>query len=136
MRTSVPKRRLIPAAQLSILLLGGCASGGGGSGESSFPESDPDSITLEELEPYSDWDALRLVEVLRPKWLRVRRTRTFVSETGLSVIVDNIPQGGVGRLRDIPVIEVRELRYLSAADATTRFGVGMAGGAILVYRKR
>jgi hypothetical protein len=136
MRTSVPRRRFIPAAQLSILLLGGCASGGGGSGESSFPESDADIITLEELEPYSDWDALRLVETVRPRWLRVRRTRTFVSETGISVIVDDIPRGGIGRLGEIRVIEVRELRYLSASDATTRFGVNMAGGAILVYRKR
>ena len=132
MRASVPTVALV-----SILVLGGCASSGGGSGASGSRREDPDRITLEELEPYPGRSVFEAIRSLRPRWLRVRTSRTFVSETTISVIVDGVPQdGGVERLRDISALDVRELRYLSAADATTMYGSDMAGGAILVYSRR
>ena len=52
-------------------------------------------------------------------------------------LIDGVRQtGGINRLRGMRVVGIRELRFLSAADATTRFGLDMAGGAILVFRRR
>lgn len=133
MTGTVRNVRHLPLALVVILALGGCASGGSRAGGTL---KDFDRITLEELEPLQGRDALSAIQSLRPRWLQVRSSRTFISETVISVIVDDIPQGlGVGLLRGLAVESIRELRYLSAADATTRFGPDMAGGAILVYRK-
>jgi hypothetical protein len=39
-------------------------------------------------------------------------------------------------LSTIPANRVREIRYINAADATTRWGTGHASGVILVTTKR
>jgi len=132
MRASVPTATLV-----SVLVLGGCASGAGGSGASRTPGGVTDHITLEELEPYHGQNVLVAVQSLRPRWLVVRTRRTFVSETSISIIVDGLRRGtGVDLLRDIQVGDVSEIRYLSSSDATTMFGVDMAGGAIMLYTRR
>lgn len=123
------------AALLLLFGAGGCVSPGTGrtAGGASV---DPDRITEEELAAQPGQDLLTIVENLRPRWLRPRG-RTFAGVVAVAVVVDGVPwQGGVSNLRSIRASDVRELRYLSAADATTQFGSDMAGGAIVVYRKR
>jgi hypothetical protein len=52
------------------------------------------------------------------------------------VYVDGTPLGeGLGVLRQMRPDDVLEIHYLSAADATQRFGTGNSGGAILVQTK-
>ena len=132
MRASVPTATLV-----SILVLGGCASSAEDGGASRSPGSVTDRITMEELERHHGQDVLQAVRSLRPRWLIVRTGRTFVSGTPISIIVDGLPRGGgVDLLRDIQVGDVSEIHYLSSSDATTMFGVDMAGGAILVYTRR
>ena len=41
-------------------------------------------------------------------------------------------RGGVEELRSIRAEHVVEIRYMSASEATTRFGTGYTGGLILV----
>ena len=62
----------------------------------------------------------------------IHPTRLPSGEVQLQVVVDGQRRGGIDFLRSIRVAQVRQVRYLSAADATTRLGTGMAGGAILV----
>jgi hypothetical protein len=42
----------------------------------------------------------------------------------------------VEALRDISVEQIRELRFIDAKDATTRYGTGHTSGVIEVYTKR
>lgn len=80
-----------------------------------------------ELTAASGSNALAVVEALRPDFLRHRG--------GLHaprVFVDHMPAGGVEELRRIPVASIREIRYLSAREATQQFGTGHSGGVIHV----
>jgi hypothetical protein len=98
---------------------------------------DPDVITFEELQEDPDRDLLTVIRSLRPRWLRIRASRTFVGEEGIAVIVDGLRQNeGMGALYRLRADEVVELRYLSAVDATTKYGTGMTAGAIEVTLRR
>ena len=46
--------------------------------------------------------------------------------------MDNVRMGGVDFLLNIPLDRVTEIRYFDASDATTKWGTGVAGGAIEV----
>jgi hypothetical protein len=51
------------------------------------------------------------------------------------VYVNGVRSGDVNSLHQIQVIDVREVRRLSATEATQRYGTGHTMGAILVTRK-
>jgi hypothetical protein len=114
------------------MVVGACASSGGTS-----TRRNRDVLTQEELALEPGRSLLETVEALRPEWLRVRSNRTFVSATYVSVIIDGVRQtDGGDALRTFRTSQAEKLEYMSAADATTRYGVDMAGGAILVTLKR
>jgi hypothetical protein len=50
--------------------------------------------------------------------------------------VDNVKMLDMTGLSTIPATRVREIRYINASDATTRWGTGHASGVILVTTKR
>jgi hypothetical protein len=52
------------------------------------------------------------------------------------VYLDGAQVGGPEALRRISATDVRSILYLRAADATTRYGTGHEGGAILVETKK
>ena len=117
---------------LAVVAMSGCASAGTG-GNSARSE---DVITQEELVPYVGDDLSLVVARLRPQWVRPRTSQTFMGTVGISLIVDGMRwDTNTSRLSEISVASVDEIRYLSASDATTRFGTDMAGGAILVTWK-
>jgi len=105
--------------------LAGCASGGGGARPAGARS---DRIVQAELTPLGQLDALQVVQRLRPNWLR---QRGGVSEP-LVLYVDGTRRGGADDLRFIRADEVEQMDYMSPSDATTRFGTGHTGGAILV----
>lgn len=92
--------------------------------------------------------AMQVIERLRPRMLQVRTgqgSNTASSGTnasgpaaeGLMVYFDAQPMPyGLQSLRDLMVTQIREIRYLSASDATTLFGTGNTVGAIQVISKR
>jgi len=129
MRQVIPGRRLVLLALFSSLAAGACASGGGASGAG---RGDSDRLTFEELQYEEGQSLLDAIESLRPRWLRSRPTRSFSGSAVVSVIVDGRRQGGPDYLRNIRAAAVQEARFMSATDATTRFGTDMAGGAIIV----
>ena len=51
------------------------------------------------------------------------------------VFVDNVPQASIESLRGISARDVQYVRFLSAADATTRYGTGYMAGVIEVVLK-
>ena len=130
MRRSAIPRLLVPSLALALGLTG-CASAGGGGGEEGAPRGTANRIIFEELEPIQQLDAYDAVRRLRPMWLRSR------GGSSPQVLIDgNRQPGGMEALRSIRSSEIQEMRFMSASDATTRFGTGFDGGAILVTTRR
>jgi hypothetical protein len=125
--------RLVRGSRSFIALLAlalgtsGCASGGGGS---STPRGSTTHIIESELQSMQQLSVYDAIGRLRPNWLRSR------SGVQPAVMMDgNRQAGGMDVLRSLRVVDVQELRYMSASDATTRYGTGFDGGAILVTSK-
>jgi len=78
--------------------------------------------------------AYDLVAHLRPEFLRSRGTTSFRDTTPLTAIVyiDGLKYGSLEQMKNLSAERVFQVRYLSAADATTRFGMDHGGGAILI----
>ncbi len=87
-------------------------------------------ITAQEIASVEVSTAYDLVRRLRPRWLQARGSGTPV------VYIDQQRRGGLQELEQLQPIDVAEMRYLNASDATLRYGTNHPGGAILVTTKR
>jgi hypothetical protein len=100
-------------------------------------------ISFEEIEAVRDQatDLMTVVQRLRPQFLRPRGAASFGNNRSgntipvAQVVVDGVHRGDVQMLRQLSTQSVKEIRYMSAADATTRFGTGFDAGAILVITR-
>jgi len=107
--------------------LAGCAS----AGSSSRPAGSTSTrIVRAELAELPEMDALQAIERLRPRWLQSR------AGDPVQLYVDGSRRGNVRDLQSIRVNEVEQMEYMSASDATTRYGTGHAGGAVLIRSRR
>lgn len=99
-------------------------------------------ITNAEIEaaPPDVNNAYEIIERLRPTMLRPRNLSTGGggegSEYGIVAYVDDVRLPTLDQLKTVMRGSVREIRYVSATDATTRWGTGHSNGAILVVLKR
>ena len=130
MRPTSSRNTILLALALA-LGLAGCASGGGGG---SRPEgASSNRIVRAELTPLGQIDALQAVQRLRSRWIQ---SRGGMAGEPPVLYVDGTRRGSADELRFIRVDEVQQMEFLSAGDATTRFGTGHTGGAILVTSVR
>ena len=125
-------RKLVAVTWVFILVA--CASGVGETGTG----RDRNLITLDEIDATRATNALDLVQQLRPNWLRGRGPVSIGRNTpDLPVIyVDGIRSGDPNALERVAAQIVFEIRYLAGPDASQRFGLDHAGGAILVNTRR
>lgn len=132
MRPRVSPHRLFAFAALA-LTLAGCAGAGSGGATSGPRRGTTNRIVAEELAGVAEMDLFGAISRLRPSWLRAQSRGTMPR-----VILDGTPQpeGSIDMLRSMRVSDVGELQYMSASDATTRFGTGYPAGAILVVTRR
>ena len=99
-------------------------------------------ITSAEVESAGDdvVNAYDLVQRLRPGMMRARNLTAGNTGDGnvfgVIAYVDDIRLGDVEQLRTVMRATVREIRYISALDATTRWGTGHSNGVIQVLIKR
>ena len=123
----------------------GCSSGGSTSsatGSARAPSRQQDVITEAEITSRAAEasNALQIVQKLRPQMLQSRGRFSPADSSGSAkipkVVVDDVSYGSVESLANVNAMAVREIRYLSAADATTRWGTGYPGGVILVSLKK
>lgn len=116
----------------AILTAVGCVGTNGSFGFPTRPTMGP--ITRAEMEASGVSDPYEAVRLLRPSWLRLRvRTGTHGSRDGLPTLYShNLRFGSVYGLRDFRMEGIKEIRYISAVDATTRWGIGHTGGVIEV----
>lgn len=118
----------------AVLLSAGCASSGGSGG----PNRSRDLITQDELMEVPHSSVYEAVRALRPRWLQARAGATFSSPTQQTamVYIDGQLRGGLEEMWNLLPTEVDEIRFMSASDATTRFGTNHVGGAIVITTRR
>lgn len=118
------------------IIIGACASASGGNGSSTSPR-DRNLITAEEIAGLNVATAFDIVRQLRPEFLRSRGTMSMrQADSEFAVVYMNgMRMGGPDQLHQIRATDVQAIRYISAADATTRWGTGHTGGVIEVVVK-
>ena len=79
-------------------------------------------------------NAYEFIASVRPHFLRDRGPGSFrdTSPVTATVYLDDSMLGNLQSLRSISMTSVKEIRYMSGADATTRYGMGHTGGVILI----
>lgn len=126
MRSHISRTTLVFALALAFGVAG-CAS----SGSSSRPAgSSSTRIVRAELSALPDMDAFLAIERLRPRWLQSRAGDV------VQLYIDGSRRTNVRDLQSMRIAEVEQMEYMSASDATTRYGTGHAGGAILLTTRR
>ena len=93
-------------------------------------------ITEAEIAKVSARDGYHAVQLLRPDWFRVRGASSLSGQTSEAVVYMNGQRmGGLRALTQIQATGIREMRFMSASEATNRYGTGHDAGAILVTTK-
>ena len=77
--------------------------------------------------------ALEVVQNLRPNMMR---PRSGAGAQPVMLYLDDVRMNDLNGLATIPANRVKEIRYINARDATTRWGTGHDSGVILVTTKR
>lgn len=99
-------------------------------------------ITYEEIQAsrQAGWTAWDLISTLRPLYLKSRGMTSLGNPAaGVSTIaaiavvyVDGARYGDLQSLKGLSVENIRRIEYMSASDATTRYGTDHNGGVILI----
>jgi len=135
----------VAMAALVVAIGSGCSSGGStasGAGSPRAPSRQQDVITDAEIASRAAEasNVLQVVQKLRPQMLRGRGrfspADSLASGSLPRVVVDDVAYGAVESLANINANGVKEIRFFSAADATTRWGTGYPGGVIFVAMKK
>ena len=143
---------LLGAIALAVLGCGGGGTGGAGqpttssggaatSASASRTRGSANIITEAEINTGAYQNALEAVQNLRPSMLIPRGVgsdATGLSAASIPIIIymDDVRLGEPSSLTNIPANRVKEIRFLNARDATTRYGTGHSSGVILVTTKR
>ena len=130
----VPAWRVLTA--VLVLAVAGCASSAGGPTESTG--GSPNRLVRADLNAVPQaGTAFQVVQLLRPAWLRTRSSSLVSQSASAEVLVDGMRMpNGLESLRSMPTDGIEMMEFLSAADATTRYGTGFPAGAILINMQR
>ena len=126
MRAHQSRRAVVLSVALAIGLVGCASSGSSGTRPAGATSN---RIVAEELVPLGQINPLRAIERLRPQWLRTRSGDEPVLH------IDGARRSSLRDIENYQLQEIERIDYMSASDATTRFGTGYAGGAILVFTR-
>jgi hypothetical protein len=133
-------KRTVLAASFTLLAVACASSPSGGAASQRSTRASRDVIGREELSQSTASNALDAIRQLRPQFLQGRGAVTLGMGSATSneptVYLDEQRLGGLRELSAITISDVDEIRYLSASDATQRFGTGNASGAIVIKRRR
>ncbi len=135
--------RVMPLIAALMLVAAGCASSGTSTSSTSAAGQNPMLITTAEIDSSNQRNAYDVVERLRPSWIsRARTSKVSVfsgDTTGMvAVYLDDLRQGNIEALKEIPVAQIGSIQWLDAASArATLPGMGMEiiSGAIVVRRR-
>ena len=95
-----------------------------------------DMLTEQEiLQANVTTNALDAVQRLRPQWLRIRGSASVPENDGTTAIqawLNGRHLGDVQTLRDVPVGQIIDMRWVEPIQARQRYGPGNARGVIAV----
>jgi hypothetical protein len=96
-----------------------------------------DVLAADEIEHSNVGTLHEAIQLLRPHFFfsRGRTSLRAASNQVPVVLINSVPQPSLESLRAIAARDVQYVRFLSAPDATTRFGTGYMAGAIEVVLK-
>lgn len=112
-----------------FLAAAGCAS----SGARRAPVSTRNLIRADEIARVGATTALEAIQRLQPGMMVKQRGASsinFEDQAQITVYVDGSRLGGVEALSLIQAQSIVEIRFLSAAEATIKFGTGNSAGTI------
>lgn len=119
---------------VAVLMVAGCASGGGSATRSTSTE-----LTRDEIASINVGNLYDAVQRLRPRWLEVRSERSFNTLTEVVVFEGNSLLGGPESLRDLTPTSIERLRYVDGVRASATLpGLGsrQVQGAIVIEMRR
>jgi hypothetical protein len=135
------------AVWFALCTVAACAGSGVSSGATQAAARSSDStanaprrsatlITEDEIAKSSARDAHHAVQLLRPDWLRPRGASSLNgAPADVMIYLNGQRFGGSESLRQFQASSIKEMRYISASEATNRYGTGHNSGAILVKTK-
>ena len=131
------------ASLVLALIISACASsagtslGGGSETASAASRGNSRLIVRAQLDRLAGRSAYEAVENLNRRWTQPQRGSSFAAGQHFArVVVDGSPRGELDELRRITSDDIESMRYLSAPDATTKYGTGYPGGVIEVTTRR
>ncbi len=134
------KRSVLAALLLAASTVGmACTTGSGTGGDGPAPAPRRSSvITAEEIATSPTSTAFEAIRELRQQWLQARGPDliTVGGRPSPRVAIDGAIRGRLDELRAVRVENIQEIRFISASDATTRWGAGVLGGVIEIITKR
>ena len=119
---------------LTLAAMAACATGGG---NATNIHRDPNVINEQEITATNESNAYDVITRLRPTFLKTRG-RTTINSGGseyASVFLDGQVYGELFSLKNIPAIQIHEIRYLSGNQAVTTYGMQYGSGVIDVRTK-
>lgn len=126
-----PRLRYLSTMLFAVALA--CASSGT---SAATPRRSTTTISGEEIASTGVSTVYDAIQRLRPQWLTSSRMRGSGTSDALQVYLDMNRFGTMEALRQLPVGGISEVRYLSAAEATNRYGTGHSGGVILILMNK
>src|SRR5262249_42519494 len=125
--------RTAAAILFAMATLHGCAASRGSRG----PAPSGNVILQSEMQDSHQPTLFDVVRALRPMWLRVERSALRSDqETGITVYLGDHRAGGLEILQQMTTGSASSLRFYSASEATSRFGLGNLHGVIQVVSAR
>lgn len=129
--------RLQPPGLVLILVAstGACAGLGSGHSPTTSPTRADSFVTGLEIQEAGGSTVLDGVRLLvRPPSMTGLTPRTFRNPRGDAPVVylDGVRVGDIRLLGQIHWTELESMRFMTPADATTRYGTGHFGGALIV----
>ena len=96
-----------------------------------------DVVTRSQIRALPDASAFTVLQRLKPRWLLARIPATPSNPTPIyaRVYLDDLRFGPLESLHRISTTSIERIEYLSALDATTRYGTGYMGGIIRVITR-
>jgi hypothetical protein len=118
-------------------VIGACAPAPGATQAGSAPGARNNVLTQAQLSATNSMNLYDAIPKLHPDWLSSRgpTSVTDATATSVSIFMGGTMLGKAEALRDVPVIDVAEVRYWDAGQAAARFGMGHPRGVIEITRK-
>ena len=122
----------------SMLLLAGTAQAQDAAKKEKPKSGGANLITQAEIEYANASNAYEAIQRLRPRMLQRRMgSSTDKGEAGeIVVYLDDAKYGFPDQLSSISADRIKEIRYINASDATTKWGTGYTEGVIQVTTKK